>query len=571
MLLKLIRSAFNREQPLGDVDRLAVEHYERGELAQAEPYLREIAVRNPTASRAWTNLAVALLRQQKFADALPVLNHVVELEPDLAEAHFDLGNCYNRLRRNTDAIAEYRRAIELKPDLHKAHAQLVNAYMDCCDWDAVDRWIEHFNRYRAKEVRSKWAERVEPFCALTLFPGELHKEIATYRAKQMLRSIQPSKAPARARGDRIRVGYVSADFYDHATAHLTYGMYAAHDRAGFEVHAYSTGPDDGSVYRRHIMETCDAFTDVRQESPVRTAERIRDDGIDILIDMKGYTADGRMEIFAHRPAPLQVSFLAYPGTSGAPFIDYFISDPVATPKGYEREFTERIVRLPDSYQVNDNRQEISAKPVRRNEHGLPETGFVYCGFNQLRKIDRAIFAAWMRILARVPGSVLWLLQGDPQAEANLRVAAQAAGIDPGRLVFAGKADKPAHLARHRLADLFLDTPIYNAHTGASDALWAGLPVLTCPGKTFATRVAASLLTAAGLPELIAKNLEEYEAMAVRLAEAPDQLAELRRKLESERMTCALFDTKRFVKNLEAGYRQMHERAQRGAPPQSFDV
>lgn len=576
MLLKFMRTALKRRTPIAELDALAAEHYRRGELDKVEPYLREIALRAPSEVTAWTNLAAVMLKQQKHAGALPILLRAVELQPELAEAHLDLGTCYNRLRQNQDAILHYERAIALKPELHKAHANLVNAYLDTCDWAAVDRWAADFINYKNTHPPHLWTERLQPFCALTLFPGQIAKELAVYRAQRIAQSI--NRAPNSSRETqsvanpkkRIRIGYVSADFYSHATAHLTFGLYGAHDRREFEVFAYSMGPDDKSVYRNHIEQTCDRFIDVRFESVERTAQRIKADEIDILLDMKGYTSDSRPGIFARRPAPVQVNYLGYPGTSGAEFIDYFISDPIATPPGYDQEFTEKIVYLPDSYQVNDGRQPISAEPVARSDFDLPEYAFVYCNFNRPRKIDRAIFSTWMEILRKVPNSVLWLLKEDVQAEENLRSEAASRNIDPERLNFSAPTDKPSHLARHRLADLFLDTYIYNAHTGASDALWAGLPVLTCPGKTFVTRVAASLLHAAGLPELVAQDLAQYEKMAVQLAESPDALARVKTKLGQQRLSCPLFDTPRYVRNLEAAYRKMHEISQ-GGLPESFLV
>jgi protein O-GlcNAc transferase len=575
VLQRLIRSAFTRQQPAAPLASRAVEHYERGELDKAEECFREIALGTPADDRAWANWAAVLMRQQKHAAALPVLLRLVELQPDLAEAHLDLGTCYNRLRKNRDAILHYEHAIELKPELHKAHANVLNAYLDSCDWDNVEAWATSFLEYKRSHPAELWTERLQPFCALSLFPGKIAKQLATYKAQKVERSVSrfnDSKVVKHSRkNSRIRIGYVSSDFYAHATAHLTYSLYGAHDRSQFEVFAYSMGPDDGSEYRKNIERTCDEFADVRFETAEQTARRIKADGVDILVDMKGYTSDSRPEIFAFRPAPVQVNYLGYPGTSGARYMDYFISDGVATPRGYENEFTESIVRLPGSYQVNDNRQRISAETVSRAEFNLPEQSFVFCSFNRPRKIDRTIFSRWMRILDRVPKSVLWLIGEDTQAEVNLKREAASKNIDPQRLIFAPQAEKPLHLARHRLADLFLDTYNYNAHTGTSDALWAGLPVLTCPGSTFATRVAASLLSAAELPDLIARDLDHYENLAVQFGCDPGSLAAVKSKLANTWLTCALFDTPRYVKHLETAYIRMIEISEANRPPESFDV
>ncbi len=293
--------------------------------------------------------------------------------------------------------------------------------------------------------------------------------------------------------------------------------------------------------------------------------------MDIAIDLKGYTTDSRPGILRWRPCPVQVNYLGYPGTMGADYIDYLIADPVVIPPGSEPFYSERVVRLPDCYQPNDRQRRIAEATPGRREAGLPENGFVFCCFNNNYKLTPDVFSLWMRLLHRVGGSVLWLLEDNAAAAANLRREAAARGIDPSRLVFAPRADLPDHLARHRLADLFLDTLPVNAHTTASDALWAGLPVLTCVGEAFAGRVAASLLRAAGLPELVTGNLDDYEALALRLATRPEDLAALKRRLEANRLTCPLFDTDRYRRHLETAYATMWERAERGDAPQAFDV
>ena len=576
MLLKLVRAAFNRGRPRGDTHARALDHYQHGELEKAEQYFREVVRQEPANVTAWTDLAVTLMSLQKHAEAIPILLHAIELKPELAEAHLDLGVCYNRLKDNREAIASYQRALALKSNLHLAHANIVTAYLDACDWKAVDRWRTGFMRYRSKHPARAWTERVDPATALMLFPGQISREVAIYRAKKIAQAAagkgeRGAAGPGNYSHKRIRIGYVSADFHNHPTAHLTFGLFEAHDRSAFEIFAYSCGPDDGSDYRKHLESTCEHFIDVRSELPERTAERIRADEIDILVDMKGHTVNSRLEIFAGKPAPVQVAYLGYPGTSGAPFIDYFISDRVATPPGFDKEFTEKIVYLPGSYQVNDSRQPIANETRTRADYGLPEDAFVYCSFNRLGKIDRTIFSAWMEILRAVPNSVLWLIREDPLAETNLRDEATSRQVDPQRLIFSDKIDKPEHLARHRLADLFLDTYTVNAHTGASDALRAGLPLLTCPGASFIARVAASLLDAVGLPELAVANLEEYKKLAVHLAQDTNAIADLRDKLDRQRLTYPLFDTRRFVRNLEVAYGRMHEISRSGRAPESFSV
>jgi predicted O-linked N-acetylglucosamine transferase (SPINDLY family) len=574
MLLRVFSDLLKRPRNVASVAAEGAEHYARGDFVRAAQRFREAVRLVPDDLGARINLAVALRGQGDFRAAVPVLSMIVEMRPDFAEAHADLGVCYNRLRRNAEAISCFERAIALGPELHFPHASLVDAYLDICDWDAVERWKAAFLDYRSKHPRSDWAKRIEPFTALMLFPGEIAKEVAQQRAADLAAEVAAAQAlpPQRSRagtGRRIRVGYVSSDFYDHAIAHLTFRIFEAHDRDRFEVYAYSAGPDDGSAYRDHIARHCDRFADTRGETAEATARRIREDAIDILVDLGGYTARARPQVLALRPAPVQASY-HYPGTMGAPFIDYFIGDAVAAPEGTD-EFTECIVRLPGCYLVNDRDQPIVPTSPSRTEAGLPEGAFVYCSFNRLGKVDRAIFSAWMDILCAVPDSVLWLLREDASAERNLRDAARAAGVAEARIVFSDKVRKPEHLARHALADLFLDTTAYNAHTGASDALWAGLPVLTCPGNTFATRVAASLVHACGLPELAVADLTRYREAAIGYAREPQRLAVPHEKLRSARGTCPVFDTAAFVRGLESAYVHMHALRAAGKPPESFSI
>jgi predicted O-linked N-acetylglucosamine transferase (SPINDLY family) len=371
--------------------------------------------------------------------------------------------------------------------------------------------------------------------------------------------------------ERLRVAYLSADFHNHATAFLIAELIERHVRDRFEVHGISFGRDDGSDARRRLLQAFDRFHDVRANTDRDVARLLQELEIDIAVDLKGYTQESRPEILSHRPAPVQVSYLGYPGTMGADFIDYIIADPIVLPLDRQPFYAEKIVQLPDCYQVNDCQRAIAETTLTRREAGLPDAGFVYCCFNNNYKITAPMFDIWMRLLQAVPASVLWLFRDNAGAEDNLRREAQARAIDPARLVFAGRLKLDEHLARHRLADLFLDTLPYNAHTTASDALWTGLPVLTCQGQAFAARVASSLLNAVGLPELVTTNLADYEALARSLAQDAARLGAIRAKLADNRDTHALFDTDRFRRNLEAAYLRMWDTWQRGEPPQSFAV
>ena len=334
------------------------------------------------------------------------------------------------------------------------------------------------------------------------------------------------------------------------------GVFDHHDKSGYEIIALSYGPDDRSRTRSRIETASDRFIDLRENSDIQAAKVIRAMEIDILVDLNGYTGDMRTGILAFRPAPVQVNFLGYPGTMGSPYVDYIIADPVLIPESQQAHYSEKIVYLADCYQPNDHSRMVSARSASRNETGLPESAFVFCCFNNNYKITPEIFAIWMRLLRATEGSVLWLLQDSPAAAANLRREAEAHGISPDRLIFASRTTPDLHLARHRLADLFLDTLPYNAHTTASDALWMGLPLITCAGNSFQSRVAASILTAAGLPELIAPTLADYETMALRLCRDPESMAHTRARLAANRNTCALFDISRFTRNLESAFLRM---------------
>jgi predicted O-linked N-acetylglucosamine transferase (SPINDLY family) len=378
--------------------------------------------------------------------------------------------------------------------------------------------------------------------------------------------------------EKIRIAYLSADYHKHATAYLVAGLMESHGRQRFEVLGVSFGVDDRSPMRARMVRSFDRFFDVRGMSDRDVARMLRDMEVDIAVDLKGYTTDQRPEIFSHRPAPVQVNYLGFPGSMGADFMDYVIADRIVAPFEDQPFYTEKLVHLPGSYQVNDSRREIAPVAPSRAEAGLPElrsgsvgNGFVFCCFNDSYKITAPVFDIWMRLLAQLPGSVLWLISCNPDTMAKLSLQAAARGIDPARLVFAPRRDLADHLARHRLADLFLDTLPYNAHTTASDALWAGLPVLTAKGESFAGRVAASLLTAVGLPELITENPADYEALALKLAQDSELLGVYRKRLAENRDSCALFDNDRFRRNIEVAYTTMWQRAEAGLPPESFSV
>jgi protein O-GlcNAc transferase len=371
--------------------------------------------------------------------------------------------------------------------------------------------------------------------------------------------------------ERVRIAYLSADFNWHATAYLMAELFELHDRTRFEVLGVSFGVDDKSNMRSRLIKSFDQFHDVRFKTDSDVAKMLNELEVDIAVDLKGHTGDSRPAILAYRPAPIQVNYLGYPGTMAGDFIDYVIADKIVLPFDQEAFYTEKIVHLPDCYQVNDSKRRISTHTPMRWEAGLQNEGFVFCCFNNSFKITAPMFDVWMRLLKAVESSVLWLLADNAGAAPNLRKEAAARGVDPARLVFAVRVPPEDHLARHRLADIFLDTLPCDAHTTASDALWAGLPLITCRGETFAARVAASLLNAVGLSELVTNSLDEYESLALQLARDKKTLSAIRAKLAANRDTCPLFDTNRFRRHIEAAYKTMWERYLRGEPPVNFAV
>ena len=502
-----------------------------------------------------------------------LLAHAVDLAPADAAAHVNLANGLVQAGRLAEGVAHLRDALRLDPGQALARRQLLKPLLDLCDWEGAAAEMERLVADWQRAPDGAAAGLVAPFTSLFLpLPPAFRLEVARrYAARVAAKAASPAAPrPAPAAGaDRLRVGYVSADFSNHATAHLAAGLFERHDRGRFELYAYSFGPDDGSEYRQRIAAAFEHFVDVRDEPAHAIAGRIARDRIQVLVDLKGYTTASRPEIFALRPAPLQLSYLGYPGTTGAPWMDYVVADRIVVPESDFASFDERAIWLPASYQPNDDRRAIAEVALAADDCGLPGGAFVFCAFNQHAKLSAAVFSAWLRILNAVPGSVLWLLAGP--GEQRLRAAAAAARVDPARLVFAARAPMAKHLARHRLAGLFLDTDIYNAHTTAADALWAGLPVLTMRGASFAGRVAESLLRAVGLPELVADDLADYERRAVSLARAPDLLGALRVRLDQNRATAPLFDTGCFTRGLEAAYETAWARHVAGKAPAAFAV
>jgi len=490
------------------------------------------------------------------------------LQPGLAAARFGLGNIHLELKRYDKAFASYDETMRLKADFPELEAVRLHAKMHLCNWQNFDSECAHL----LSKLRSKSAV-VSPF-ALVALPSSAQDQLecaTLFAAKNLPGPDNIVWQIPKHDHERIRIAYLSADFHQHAISYLMAGLFESHDKSKFELVGLSFGPVTDDDMQRRVKAPFDTFIDVQDRTDLEVALLARSLEVDIAVDLKGFTEFNRAAIFAMRAAPLQVNYLGYPGTMGASFMDYIIADSIVIPPLDQRFYAEKVVYLPYSYQVNDAQRSMSDREYKRAEVGLPQAGFVFCCFNNSYKITPDVFAMWMRILKAIENSVLWLIESNPNAVANLRNAATCNGVSPERLVFAKRMSLPDHLARHRLADLFLDTSPCNAHTTASDSLWAGVPVLSQIGETFAGRVAASLLNAIGLCELVVPTAQAYESLAIELASNPPALACIRSKLAHRRCQAPLFDTKLFTKDIELAYRAMYDRHKAGLPPAPIDI
>jgi protein O-GlcNAc transferase len=517
----------------------------------------------PGAANAWSNRGILLRKEGRMEEAVSSFRRALALDPRHIPARTNRGVALTTLHRYAEAQADFERALEIEPDNPHALGGLLSVALPRCDWEMLDRILPRL----AANIPSGQAVASPFHLSLAFGDPALLSEGATHFRRAWLPRNQP-RPRLREGGGRIRLAYLSADYHVHATAHLIADLFARHDRSLFEVFAISYGPDHPSPMRDRLRQGVDQFIDVQTFSDAQVAELLRNLGVDIAVDLKGYTQWSRCEILAHGAAPVQVSWLGYPGTLSSGFCDYVIADRHVLPHAEQPYWDEKIVHLPDTYQVNDP-ERTHPTPGTRREAGLPDDGFVFGCFNNHTKILPAQFGAWMRLLAAVPGSLLWLL--DDSASDVLRERAAAHGIEPARLVFAPKVSAAEHLQRLPHAGLMLDTLPYGMHTTASDALWMGVPVITCLGRSFAGRVAAGLLHALECPELITATLDDYESLALALARDPARLAALRRKLEEKRLTAPLFDAPRFCRNLEQAYATMMEIARAGEAPRAFDV
>ena len=534
--------------------------------ASIKCYQQALLIR-PSNADAYFNMGIAQRIKGDLDEAITSFKRALKINPEYAEVYYYMGVTYTNIGNLDAAITNYKQAVKLNPDCESARVQQLHLQAHICDWASIVE--NHTDTHNLGTLN----QHVDPFALLAMEDAPLRHRL---RSEVFATNCSPNdrlslRRKPTQKPNRLRIGYFSADFHNHATLYLMARLFEAHDSTKFEIYAYSFGPDDNGKMRQRLVKAVDVFRDVREISDKDISWLAQKDKLDIAVDLKGYTQHGRPGIFYYRAAPIQISYLGYPGTTGAAAMDYIIADKVVIPKQFETAYSESIIHLPHSYQVNDNTRVISASTPTKSEIGLPENGFIFCCFNSNYKISPSEFNIWMRLLTEVKGSVLWLLRSNQWAERNLRVEAENRGISATRLVFAEPIPQAEHLARLKLADLFIDTFNVNAHTTASDALWAGLPVITKLGNGFPARVAGSLLTAIDLPELITENEQEYEALILKLATNPERFLQIKEKLALSRLSKPLFNTELFTKHLENGYQQAYDRYFNGEKPGEINV
>jgi len=558
---------------------------------------RRLVALQPHSADAWFNLAESLLGLGKSEEGLAACDRAISLDPRHAKARIDRGLALSDLGRFVEAQAEFDAAETISPGATKAYLnaiapadpalerkfdpRLVFLYrgherLTQCDWSMRDLYIQRLTEL-ARDAADEDPRHIDlplAYHALTVpVPQDVPFRIARIIGNRYATAVAEIDVhfAYRQSGDRIRIGYLSADFWEHLNAYLSYPLFQMHDRDGFEVFAYSIGPDDDSEIRKRIERSADRFVDLTTVSDLEAARRINDDGIDVLVDFGGYTQNCRPGIPALRPAPVQLAHIGFPGTMGAPWIDYRLTDRIATPPAQEQFWQESLVFLPHSFFLYDGEQEMPDEPVTRAEYGLPEDAFVFCCHNNGYKLAPEIFSVWMALLQELPDAVLWLVARDARIEPNLRAEARSRGVDAARIFFAGRDTRRRYFSRYRLADLFLDTPHFTAATTACDALWMGLPLLTVKGESFTSRMAASIVCALGMSDLVVDGLEDYRSIALRLATDRAALHEIRQRLAQARLEAPMFRTRDYVRHYERALEVMAARRREGKPPAQLHV
>ena len=523
---------------------------------------------NPQHVEAWSNKGVSYAELKCYEEALAHYDKAIELNPQYIEAWSNKGTALNELKCYEAAAKSFHQALVLNPELPFGKGVLLHAKMLACDWQGVDSLYQSICQDLTENKKS-----ADPFG----FQGICNDELLLQKCAEIFSNTKFSASPQfdfehlKREGEKIRIGYLCGEFREQATAILMTEIWELHDKSRFEIVAFDNGWDDKSPRRKRIEEAFDEWIDISRMSDDQAAALIADKEIDVLVNLNGFFGKPRQGIFAKKPAPIQVNYLGFPGTIGSTYMDYLIADNVVIPKESRQYYTEKIVHLPHCYQANDSSREIDGRKFSKKELGLPEEGFVFCCFNNSYKILPQMFDIWMRLLHSIPGSVLWLIEDNQDATRHLQQEAQARGISAARIIFAKRVPLSEHLGRHQCADLFLDTLPYNAHTTASDALWAGLPVLTCTGTSFAGRVASSMLTVLDLPELITTSVAQYESLAYELASQPEKLHQIKTKLAKNRLHSPLFNADLIARELESAYLAMYKRFQEGLPPEHINL
>jgi protein O-GlcNAc transferase len=557
--------------------QLGLAYQDAGKPQLAVDVYKKAIQSEPTADSVYVNLGTAYQMMGQHGKAIPCYEQAVRRSADNPTAHMNMGTAYASIGQHEKATRCYETAVRLKPDYHKAVCYLYKHYQLNCDWIKAETFGPKLDALTHASLKKGERPEETPFLNISRHADpKLNYAIAHAWSreieKQCLCRHKPySHKATPANQKTVKLGYLSNTFCYHPGAQLVLQLFGLHDRRHFEVYCYSYGVDDGSLYRKKIEADADRFVDIRRLSDKDAADQIFSDSVDILIDLRGFTRGGRLGISAYRPAPIQVIWLGYPGTSGASFIDYIITDKIISPPQHRDYFSEHFVYLPHCYQISDHKQKIADMTPDRKIAGLPESATVFCSFNGHYKIDPVIYEAWMKILHRIPDSILWLLEGTEQTRANLLSVANLHRVKEDRIVFAEKLPKQEHMARLPLADMGLDTRIYGGHTTTTDALWAGVPVIALKGNHFASSVSSSILTAADLPELITDGIDGYIELAVSLAGRKAKLQELRRKIKANHLRTPLFDTPGNVRSIEAAYIKMWNLFCKGEPAREIIV
>ncbi|MBF0200226.1 MAG: tetratricopeptide repeat protein [Desulfamplus sp.] len=558
-------------------------HYHMGEYGKSIPFFEKAIAGRVNFFKAYNNMGLSYKALGKMEEALYNFKEAAKISPGFVEALHNLAETERELGDFESSGKHFRRALELNPDLPPANTRYAYLLKWQCEWDEFSRISKKMDAIIKRQLEQGEIVGETPFMNIIRVPDPvINKRVADSFTRITFDKIKHLGIEFSHEGHTgkpspitnhypITIGYLSANFKDHPMAHLLADLFKFHNRNQFRINAYSLGEDDLSSYRKRFRESADLFRDIRHLSHGEAARCIYEDKVDILVDLMGYTQGGRMEIPALGPAPIQVRYMGLAGTSGEGLFDYIIVDEIAVPRDQEKNYAEKFIYMPHTYQINDRSKVISDKPFHRSMFNLPEESFVFCSFNQTYKIDPEIFSTWLEILKRVDNSVLWLMPGKTGAGKNLKNHAQAHGVDPDRLVFTHKYPLDEHLARLKLADLALDTPAVGGAATTSDALYAGIPVITIAGNRFASRMSASILSAIGLGELVTENLESYRDLAVAIACDKERMVSLKGQLRENIWTMPLFDTHGFTLNLERAYIKIFERYLSGKSPALIDL